>query len=423
MKQSKYNIYKYKKNGVFLINTLSGVVMNIKNSSILDKLNKVKMNQKVEMDSDIKKLCELGILVEEEENREVNEIINHYRQNELTITLFMTRQCNFRCVYCYEKFSDECMDKENLSSVLKFIQNYCLNHIVKKIRINLFGGEPLLNYSNIIYFLNDLKSYCECSDVLLSVGMTTNGYLLTKERYECLYNLGLSDTQITLDGFQPVHDKKRCLRNSGKTFNRITQNIDDICRLQKHSKILIRTNFDASSISSEKEFLAYLHNRYGDHIDLHFEAVKKWSKDYQKLVFNKKEEQDYTIELIRFCRENNIKNSYDSHLSYGRLSCVHALSNSFIIDSNMNVLKCTVDLENTNNVVGQLDDKGLITFNENLKLWNTSFEECNDCALLPICLKKRCPASIMQNKKKRCDYKENCQRYIDILDARYNAKR
>ena len=54
MKQSKYNIYKYKKNGLFLINTLSGVVMNITDSSILDKLNKVKMNQKVEVDLDIK---------------------------------------------------------------------------------------------------------------------------------------------------------------------------------------------------------------------------------------------------------------------------------------------------------------------------------------------------------------------------------
>ncbi len=120
--------------------------------------------------------------------------------------------------------------------------------------------------------------------------------------------------------------------------------------------------------------------------------------------------------MIQFCRENGIQDSYSSYLSYGSLVCVHAQKNSFIIDANMNLLNCTVNLDD---VVGQLNDDVNCCFNENYEFKQSSFKECNECALLPMCLYARCPAS----KLKKCDSMKNCKKYMDILDAHYNAGR
>ncbi len=223
MKLSRYNIYKKKENGVFLVHTLTGSVVNVFDPELLDVIKRLRKKEKVEINTNVKKLMDLGFLKEEndDENLPIKEIIQNYKNNELTLTLFTTRQCNFRCVYCYEKFSDTCLSKHNFQTIMKFINQFCDKHAITKIRINLFGGEPLLNYQNIVYFLNELNEFCERSDINLSVGMTTNGYLLTSEKYSCLYLLGLKDVQITLDGFECEHNQKRFLRNKGKIFQTI----------------------------------------------------------------------------------------------------------------------------------------------------------------------------------------------------------
>lgn len=418
MKLSKYNIYKKKENSLFLVNTLTGSVANIFDPELLDIIKRLRKKENVEKNSDAKNLFDLGFLKEDEDNEclPVDKIIQNYKNNELTLTLFTTRQCNFRCVYCYEKFNDTYLSKHNFETIMSFIQKCCEKNDIKKIRINLFGGEPLLNYTNIIFFLNELNEFCKESDINVSVGMTTNGYLLKKDKYENLLSLGLKDVQITLDGFEQEHNQKRYLRNKGKTFRNILQNLDDICDVKKHSKILIRTNFDADSLQQEKKFLLYLNKRYAHHIVVHYEAIKKWNDNYKNHVLDSSQEHHEIVDLIQFCRENGIHDSYYSHLSHGRLACVHAQKNSFIVDANMNVLNCTIDLDHA---VAQLDEDGNCCFNENHKLKQSSFKECDACALLPMCLYTRCPAS----RLKRCDPIKNCKEYIDILDAHYNTRK
>lgn len=52
------------------------------------------------------------------------------------------------------------------------------------------------------------------------MSMTTNGYLLTKDRAGKLLSLNLYSYQITVDGGAEYHDNLRVLKNGGPTWEK-----------------------------------------------------------------------------------------------------------------------------------------------------------------------------------------------------------
>ena len=148
-------------------------------------------------------------------------------------------------------------------------------------------------------------------DVSLSVGMTTNGYLLDIERYKTMVNLGLDDVQITVDGFSENHNKKRVLMNNKSgTWNKIMENLELIANYENHSKIILRTNFDGDTLEKEKDFLLYCKKRFNDQFIMHFEAIKKFNKNYTGECMSSKKENESVVDIIKFCKENEIDNIY-----------------------------------------------------------------------------------------------------------------
>ena len=59
----------------------------------------------------------------------------------MTFTIYLTTECNFKCKYCYEQFSDHL----NLSEKNAFkIVDYIMGVTNEDITIVFMGGEPLL---------------------------------------------------------------------------------------------------------------------------------------------------------------------------------------------------------------------------------------------------------------------------------------
>ncbi|MDR0829479.1 MAG: 4Fe-4S cluster-binding domain-containing protein [Prevotellaceae bacterium] len=93
------------------------------------------------------------------------------------VTLFITHSCNLNCTYCFEKH------KDNKTMPLELAQKIILDEIlqIKKssindaIKIDLFGGEPLLNFS----FIKDFTEWAAQNvDIPYIIYATTNGTLL-----------------------------------------------------------------------------------------------------------------------------------------------------------------------------------------------------------------------------------------------------
>jgi uncharacterized protein len=132
-----------------------------------------------------------------------------------SITINVTDKCNLSCKYCFEHDKNASMMP---SQVAKDILDISYKDIPKDkgtFTVNIFGGEPLLNWDCI----RDLIDYANEKQYNVKFGITTNLTMLTNEmiRY-------FDDNEVMLlvsiDGLKKVHDKNRC-----NTFDIVRNNI------------------------------------------------------------------------------------------------------------------------------------------------------------------------------------------------------
>ena len=161
----------------------------------------------------IRTLSEKRILVDLETNEldMLTYIYNNQvlKNNILELTLIITRQCNYRCVYCYEDHLDLPMTDEVYGRILSFIEKSHINGQYSGVSISLFGGEPLLEYERLFLFLQSANNFSKKYGKLFSAGMTTNGSLLFPERFLQLNTIECKHFQITVDGLRDTHDSYR----------------------------------------------------------------------------------------------------------------------------------------------------------------------------------------------------------------------
>lgn len=412
MKLSKYNLYFTENQNLKVINTKTGAIVNITDENILYKIELLKDKKEIQFDESFNLLKVLGIVLDDE----VEEKCEDPAESTLIVTLFVTKQCNFRCTYCYEKFYNKNLSSMDYQKVLSFIEKQVVSKKLKNVRLNLFGGEPLIVYDDLISFLVDVRKKLK---VNLSVGITSNGYLLSIDRYKKLVELGLDDVQITVDGFADTHNKTRHLINGEKTWDVIMKNLDDISQYPKHSKIILRTNFNTEILEKEKDFLMYCKERFNNEFIMHFEAIKKFDENYKGECIQNNEEQEIVADLIKFCKNNDINHIYKNVLSRGFYSCPQCSRNSFVFDENLQCRKCTVLLDLAKNHVGQLEKNGELKTNKNINEWNKRNSKCTECNLYPICLGRKCLGSKIKDGVDFCDYDYILENMKKIINAAF----
>lgn len=94
-------------------------------------------------------------------------------KRKIIIDLIMSKNCNRRCEYCPLDFSDHYLNKNNIDYLINFL---LINHDEYDLcTINFFWWEPLLNFENIKYFIeNNINNK-------INYTIWTNWILLTEE--------------------------------------------------------------------------------------------------------------------------------------------------------------------------------------------------------------------------------------------------
>ena len=144
----------------------------------------------------------------------------------LWVDLYVTRECNLKCIYCFADAKYVNNDNKREQS-----KNLCnrMNSLVDQIaeleikRILLTGGEPtLMSYlPNIIDRLTNHK---------IEVVLATNAYLMNGKMAQNLRESGLQRVQVKLDAAnQKIQDK---LSGIGGSFMKLIEGIEI---LKKHS--------------------------------------------------------------------------------------------------------------------------------------------------------------------------------------------
>lgn len=227
MKLSQFTVfYKLEDGKGLLFNTLTRAFAIIQ-ENIIQKL--VKTDDIENMNIKVKNaLKEMGFLV----HKQINEYyLYQYWLNKLRFdishlygTILTTYGCNLKCVYCYEEGLNKRevkMSQDMAKATVNWFENLIFLRRPRILDINFYGGEPLLNISVIDQITSKLGR--KAKDTEIRYSLTTNGILLNRSMFEKLNNIGFKAFQITIDGPEAIHNKRRLAGDRG-TFSLIMNN-------------------------------------------------------------------------------------------------------------------------------------------------------------------------------------------------------
>lgn len=316
--------------------------------------------------------------------KRMNDVNNNESNYKLTIN--PTINCNFKCWYCYENhLSQSKMNPNVLESVKKHIYNVIQTLHPKIFNMGFFGGEPLLYYKDIVRpLLKYLKQICEITGIKTSIGITSNGYLLTDKMIEELKQLNVSSFQITLDGNKESHNKVRYPYVGADTYTKIVENIKTLL----HAEILVvlRINYTSQNIIGTEliplEFKDLTENEKKN-LQIDFQRVWQDIHDESSILNEEKLEKSIkAFEDINVVVARQILNQVWS-------PCYADYKSQAVINFNGDVFKCTARDFTKENRLGILNEDGTITWDEEKMKQREgvrlSKEVCQRCRIAPIC--------------------------------------
>lgn len=333
-------------------------------------------------ETQLKILIDNGFIIDESFNEYeyVIDKLNKFYDEHISITFMPTMQCNFSCKYCYETKDVKKLDSYIYDKILNKIYN---NDKIRSIRISWFGGEPSLLLKDIKYFMTKLNQYSIHKNIRVTSDMTTNFYLLNFDNFKELIDLKVNNFQVTLDGNKDIHNFYRPLCNGLPTYKHILKNLIDCHNSNLNFKIMIRTNYDASS--KYDDFYQEMKMFEGDErFSFVVHAIEGFKPNEYACDYRIKEKREQ--ELLDLIRKNRLNN--DTYMNESQLigPCYANLKNNIIINNYGIVLKCTIKLNDPNNKLGKFKGFDIKdSFFDSYKYTN-----CPDCRVFPICLGGKC---------------------------------
>jgi uncharacterized protein len=257
------------RNDVFLMNTFTDAQLIVSRdvSEFLDRVSDVTFGPEM-TDGEREAftvLAENGFIVEnrDADRRNVETYFSEHRAStdQLRVTVLTTLQCNFACDYCiqgdhgdYNKNAAK-MSMDTAARVAEWTEVRLDAISPKSLALTFFGGEPLLNLPVVYYLAERLWKACQARDIGIVVNIITNGLLLTPDVVDRLLPFGLGGVKVTLDGDRDTHNRMRPLRGGQGTFDKILSNIRQVA---DKCRISIGGNFDESSVDSYPALLDFL---------------------------------------------------------------------------------------------------------------------------------------------------------------------
>lgn len=323
-----YNVYQNLKNGNFEGIRKSIFKLLMKHSYVLD----YSTNEK-------------ELLVQLLENYEKN------RCHEKKYYIIFSYDCNFDCVYCFEKDKEGgLLSKEALFRILEIVKRKNENNNSK---IILYGGEPLLlqNYEMIKIVLRFAK------EEGIKIKIITNGYCLDLFinlfiKYEEVFDSIL----ITIDGEKEQHDKTRVKLNREGTYDKIMKNIG----LAEENKlpVEIRVNVSVDNYRWVKSFLEKNEVCKNHRVFVYFIEDNRNLNGGLNVLKNRN---NLLIELFNVCSNRN-----NMFLEYSPLKQLDSM-----INKNDLILP----------LFDYCDSDNIVLFDEDCKMYNCA-EACGDKRLL-----------------------------------------
>lgn len=228
--------------------------MDIVDDDVVDILRRVERGEKVNNGDTLTTLKRKGYVFETEEYEEkyLNYRFREYEQKiKMSLPVFYlypTYACNLRCSYCFQDHSarknvvidDQCLHAafESMDYLQEKSPSKELPYFV------IFGGEPLLKSKRqfeVIKKILDESSNRGWKPKIVSNGVELESYV------DMLSSYDLEFIQVTVDGPETMHNKRRISPKTSGTFTPIIRGIQKA--VDNNIKMAIRINVDAQNLA------------------------------------------------------------------------------------------------------------------------------------------------------------------------------
>lgn len=339
------------------------------------------------------KLSELGFLVNDDvdEYKQVEEekslCMYTEKPSKMSFLISPTMNCNLNCRYCFEKEyqTNINMSKEDWEKSYEFIvRSINKNECCEEVTIEWFGGEPLLNYDNIVWFSKKMTSFCEKKDITYKSVMLTNGVMLDRERIEELKNVcKISLLQIPLDGLMDTYSYiKNCPQD---TYTKVINNIE-MCA----GNINLQIRLNVSKKNCEEIIplidMLLIEKKLLGKVRIYLYPLINYNKDENSIYMTYEEFNEVDKMVTQHCIENELLPAFMHSLPPRRLlSCGSMQIMSCGIGSTGKLYRCEHDVDVPNREIGTIDD-GVSNENISHKYYkNCQRNGCKLCWAYPIC--------------------------------------
>ncbi len=149
----------------------------------------------------------------------------------LTLAVVLGLECNFACRYCFEgaqKGGGRAMDDRTADQLVAFIDQR-FTPAKKQLKLEIYGGEPLLYRPRLLGLARRLKPLVEERGGRLIIDLVSNGSLLSEEVVAELTPWGLDGVKVTLDGMPENHNRFRPFKSGAASFDCIVANLARVC--------------------------------------------------------------------------------------------------------------------------------------------------------------------------------------------------
>lgn len=239
------------------------------------------------------------------------------------IVIEMTENCNLRCSYCtygemynrgetrQNRNIDTQFAKEFLHFLITNFWNIATNNIIKrKIRIDYYGGEPLIRYKEIVEITEFLKKYSS-KQLEFIFGLTTNATLLNKDILKYLADNNFILT-ISIDG-NKKNNSYRVFQKGEESFPILKKNIDTIKQIYptyfNNYVYFTSVLHDRNSMEEINNFLIQNYNKTSIVGNLNPDSLKNEAIQKYYNMVNKSAKQGNEIKALK-----NLIEYYNSYI-------------------------------------------------------------------------------------------------------------
>ncbi|MEU9129629.1 radical SAM protein [Kitasatospora sp. NPDC048540] len=205
-----------------------------------------------------------------------------------SVTIMPTSYCNMACSYCGQEHVKAAHDRQRADRTARRVEAMLADPAVDAVTVTWFGGEPLLALRVIRELSARFTAAAALHGKTYTARMATNGSLLTTRTLAELHDdCALAEMELTIDGPEEVHDRRRLTRNGRGSFRRtvavLARTLDE--GLAPGLRIGIRVNIDRDnedSVTGLLNDLACLGLAHPQ-VTLHLIAVHSWGNDVSEV--------------------------------------------------------------------------------------------------------------------------------------------